>query len=401
MLRRLRVKNFKLLRDVDVELERAQPTVFIGTNASGKSTIIEVLDFLRRCADDDLEAAVIAHGGFSAMRTIGRNTPIEITTSWDLTPMDDRAATLTWHLAFEATPHGLVTIRAETLHVGDKAFVETADDGRRLVIDDTRQDAPAQAVSDPRRLAFHAFASPGGYHWLGLLEGFCGGLHAFGTLSAGPAWARFAAEAPSARDTVVISTSDRVAREGIGLGNALYNLQVHHQEAWLHLERAFRAEFPFVKRLVFPPDPGGSRISFAIDDQRFPGRLVYASEMSDGMITLLTLLTLIAHTWEVSALALDEPDAHLHPSAVRRLLAFAASRPEQRRLIIVTHSSSLLDELAEPAASIRIVESTSSGASISRLDTDALLAWRRDYSLSDLRRKGHLDQANSDYEPNP
>ena len=37
MLRRLHVKNFKLLRDVEIEFETDKPTVFIGPNASGKS----------------------------------------------------------------------------------------------------------------------------------------------------------------------------------------------------------------------------------------------------------------------------------------------------------------------------------------------------------------------------
>ena len=47
MLRRIRIKNFKLLRDVTLEFPYASvPTVLIGTNASGKSTVIEVLDFL-------------------------------------------------------------------------------------------------------------------------------------------------------------------------------------------------------------------------------------------------------------------------------------------------------------------------------------------------------------------
>jgi AAA15 family ATPase/GTPase len=60
MLERLRIKNFKLLRDVELEFQRDVPTVLIGPNASGKSTVIEVLDFLARCATEGLEPALIA-----------------------------------------------------------------------------------------------------------------------------------------------------------------------------------------------------------------------------------------------------------------------------------------------------------------------------------------------------
>ena len=93
----------------------------------------------------------------------------------------------------------------------------------------------------------------------------------------------------------------------------------------------------------------------------------------------------------------DEPDAHLHPSAVRRLLALAHEKHIRRHLLIVTHSNALLDELRDPAASIRIVESTKTGARVRKLDPEALKAWRADYALSDLRRTGLLDPSNSAY----
>ena len=151
-----------------------------------------------------------------------------------------------------------------------------------------------------------------------------------------------------------------------------------------------------MKRIVFPPDPAGSRISFAIEDERFPARKIYASEMSDGMIVYLCLLSLILHPHQRAVLALDEPDAHLHPSAVRRLMALA-HEPAHRHLIIVTHSNALLDELQDPAASIRIVENTREGARIRKVDAAALDNWHSEYTLSDLRRTGLIDPTNTAY----
>jgi predicted ATPase len=170
-----------------------------------------------------------------------------------------------------------------------------------------------------------------------------------------------------------------------------------HSEAWDRLQRAFRAEFPFVKRIVFPADPGGSRISFALEDTRFPGRRIYASEMSDGMIVYLCLLSMIVHPNQIAVLALDEPDAHLHPSAVRRLLGLAHEQHGRRHLLIVTHSNALLDELRDPAASVRIFEPTKEGARVRELDAEALKAWRSEYTLSEMRRTGLLDPPNSAY----
>jgi predicted ATPase len=401
MLRRLQIKNFKLLRDVDVELERSAPTVLIGPNASGKSTVIEVLDFLSRCASDGLQRAVTAHGGMAAIHTIGNKEPVTISTRWKFMVTaesgEKRNWDLTWTFALGASPGGQALIHSETLMDANRKLLETTKDGRRLLYDELKRDEAPSTISDSRALAFETRADPQRYESLWRFKGLLSRTRVLGALSSIPSWAAASMERASARDSMVISTESYVSREGVGLANALYNLQMEHANAWAKLERAFRAEFPFVKRIVFPPDPGGSRISFAIEDERFPARRVFASEMSDGMIVFLCLLSLVLHPRQRAALALDEPDAHLHPSALRRFLALAHEPHQHRCLIIVTHSNSLLDELRDPVASIRIVEATPQGARIRRLDTDSLKAWRTEYTLSELRQTGLLDPSNTTY----
>src|SRR5258708_15210296 len=65
MLAQLRVKNFRLLRAVEIEFDDL--TVLVGPNASGKSTVLEVLDFVTRCAMEGLQQAATAHGGFDGL----------------------------------------------------------------------------------------------------------------------------------------------------------------------------------------------------------------------------------------------------------------------------------------------------------------------------------------------
>lgn len=401
MLRRLQIKNFKLLRDVDVELEFAAPTVLIGPNASGKSTVVEVLDFLSRCASDGIQRAVTAHGGMAAIRTIGNKEPVTISARWKFVTKpesgEERYRDLTWTVALGATPGGQALIHSETLMDGDRKLLETTQDGRRLLYDELKRDEAPSTILDGQALAFETHTDPQRYEGLGWFKMALSRIRVLGALSSIPSWAAASTERASARDSMVISTESYVGREGVGLANALYNLQMEHVDAWTKLERAFRAEFPFVKRIVFPPDPGGSRISFAIEDERFPARRVFASEMSDGMIVFLCLLSLVLHPDQRAALALDEPDAHLHPSALRRFLALAHEPNPYRCLIIVTHSNALLDELRDPVASIRIVEATPQGARIRRLDAASLQAWRTEYTLSELRQTGLLDPSNTAY----
>lgn len=400
MLQRLCVKNWKLLQDVEIELVHDVPTVLIGPNSSGKSTVIEVLDFLARCAAEGLEEAVVAHGGMSSIRTAGITAPVEIESMWSFKE-DSRTWLLSWKLSLDAGPNGQVVILEESLLDGERALLSTTDDGSRLVLDELVPDKPPRPVRLPpplsaaRTLGFHGFMDPKRYSGLFRLRSIVGQIRVLGAMAAAPTWARASAERASARDSLVISTQAHVGREGLGLATALYNLQTDHGDVWEQLHRAFRAEFPFTKRIVFPPDPGGSRISFALEDARFPGRRIYASEMSDGMIVYLCLLTMIVQPNQRAVLALDEPDAHLHPSAVRRLMGLAQEKHPRRHLLIVTHSNALLDELRDPARSVRIVEPSDKGARIRKLDPDALNAWRGEYTLSEMRRTGLLDRSNS------
>lgn len=399
MLRRLRVKNFKLLRDVEIEFEAGAPTVLIGPNASGKSTVIEVLDFLGRCAQDGLQEAVVAHGGISTMSTAGAGT-VEIDTEWNFAgdldfPWDQRED-LELHWKFKLSGlSGSAGVFNESLRDGERVLVGATAQNRHVAFDESKPDH-GRAIT-PGTLAFEGVNDSFSFPRLARLRERVGAIRVLGALATTPSWARSSVERASARDSVVLSTQEFVGREGLGLAAALYNLHTDHGDAWGRLERAFKGEFPFVRRIVFPADPGGSRISFAIEDQRFSGRKIYASEMSDGMIVYLCLLSLILHPQQKGVLALDEPDAHLHPSALRRLMALAHEQHGTRALVIATHSNVLLDELRDPAASVRIVEPSPEGARIRRLDPDALTAWRTDYSLSDLRRTGLLDSSNTAY----
>ena len=56
MIRRIQALNFRCLRYVDVELGRFH--ILVGPNASGKSTLFDVIAFLGDLVSNGLEAAV-------------------------------------------------------------------------------------------------------------------------------------------------------------------------------------------------------------------------------------------------------------------------------------------------------------------------------------------------------
>lgn len=394
----MRVKNFRLLRDVEIKMTQGHPLVLVGPNASGKSTIVEVFDFLARCGQDGLEAAIAAHGGVGSLRSAGVTGAIEIETDWDFSITKgevSRKWLLSWHLSLSASPNGTFRVSQESLFDKTREIISTVE-GKRMVRPENDPKDKLSEVKESNQLAFQALVDAERFPALGALKRIFVQIGILGALPTAPSWARDEQVSGSPRDSMVIGPRWRLSRQGLGLANVLYNIFTNHADTWQLLEKSFRGEFPFVKRLIFPPETGGSKISFAFEDSRFAGSKFYASEMSDGMVAYLCLLAAILNPEQRAILALDEPDSHLHPSALRRFMALA-HRPLSRTLIVVTHSNALLDELKDPAESIRIVEATKNGTTLRKLDPVALESWRQEYSLSEMRRTGLIDHTNSDH----
>jgi len=201
---------------------------------------------------------------------------------------------------------------------------------------------------------------------------------------------------PVARESTLIRSIPRIDRRGLDLVNALYTIHARSPETWEALLQHLQAEFPFVSRLFFPPDPGGGRIALGWEDRRFPGVELTAREMSEGMFAYCAILAaILAPDWP-AVLAFDEPDAHVHPSAIRRLIGLLEDLTDKTSVVITTHSDRLLDYLNDPGKSIVTCDPVPDGVRLERLDQEALKRWREVYSMSDLRRQGHLDHQNQD-----
>jgi predicted ATPase len=114
--------------------------------------------------------------------------------------------------------------------------------------------------------------------------------------------------------------------------------------------------------------------------------------LSDGTLKLLCLLAVLFHSEsEQSLICLDEPEAGLHPDAVR-LLARAISEASPRmQLIIVTHSEPLVDEFSDTPEAVVVCErDPQKGTQFKRLSRRKLKAWLEDYSLGELWKKGAI-----------
>jgi predicted ATPase len=403
VLTKLHIDGFRLWVDTTFTFPQDVPTVLIGPNGSGKSTVLEVLAFLSTMASEGLRAAAYeARGGPDDFFRAGADR-VRL------------AAWLTSDPDLLADPDIGVFIRYEVCLVRSRAFVLVENESVSLYENGLDQ-APFYLVdrkpklcrlfndvsgewdelrADEHQLLFQAIRQDQHYPQLRQVGEALSRLRVYPGFSSKPRWALEAHErALSPRSSTVVQPRSSLDPSGRGLINALYGLQQNDEHRWDYLLRQMTSEFPHFRGLFFPADPGGGKIGLEWVDARFSGRRL-ADQMSEGMWSFLSLLAALLPADPAELIAFDEPDTHLHPSALRRLVGLLEEASSRATVVFTTHSSRVLDELEEPERSLVICEPTDEGTALRELEPEQAKAWLEAYDEpSALRERGLLDGEN-------
>lgn len=118
--------------------------------------------------------------------------------------------------------------------------------------------------------------------------------------------------------------------------------------------------------------------------------LLEASQASDGMLRVFSLLALLAQPADrlPSVIFLDEPELGLHPSAIGLVASLMRSVSHRTQIFAATQSPALLNEF-DPSE-VTVVERAGRESLFKRLNTDDLAGWLEEYSLADLWWKNVL-----------
>ena len=96
-IERLRVRNFRALRDVEFRNMRP-PTALLGPHGSGKSTVFDVFAFLADCFESGLRRAWDRRGRARELKSRGADGPVTIEIKYRERP---RLPLITCHLAVD------------------------------------------------------------------------------------------------------------------------------------------------------------------------------------------------------------------------------------------------------------------------------------------------------------
>jgi predicted ATPase len=408
MLTRLRVENFKNLRRVEARLEGLN--VLIGPNGCGKSSLLQAIDFLRGFVLYDsvqqyLDEREWAYDDLPNLRQAKKLI------SWDVEaelPGDDRGAPAgTYHYEIALQPRRYLGIGHErlTLHRHGADPVSLLDrKGPHLSLLDSRtgakqtmrilrQPASVMALLDPRT---DAKRYPELFHFRDWVAGYRSFL----------IW-----------DPKVLRRRDRPQRgepapqlgpSGDRLASVLAALRAKRPEAYGKLVRRVRRLFPTVSDIEVQGGRGWGWRRIGLIEGEASNRVAFNSQqISDGVLRMLAVLTLLHAESAPSVLMLEEPENGVHPRLLRdvvgvlRDLSQRKAAPFGCQVIVTTHSAYLLDEFLEHPEQVQVMQRgrPHDGAGIYRLADRAdldLLKETFDRSLGEVWLSGLLDQGRGD-----
>jgi len=136
-----------------------------------------------------------------------------------------------------------------------------------------------------------------------------------------------------------------LASDGSNLAAVLATL-VHIRGDSVELDRAIADAFPGARLVV--PDPERTA-SFGMVFPDYPHRVFDASELSDGTLRYLGLMGVLLAYRLPAFVALNEPEASLHPDLLDPLARLIARAAQRTQIWLVTHSVPLADAIAAHA----------------------------------------------------
>ena len=355
---KLTIKGFKTLQDVELELGKLN--VLIGPNGAGKSNLVSYFQMLREMAEGRLQVWVGKRAGADRLLTFGSKRTSQLTSKisigesfyeFDLHPTDDDRFVF-------GGEHARIVINGETRN---EQFVSAGQFESNCL---TSAAVSSEYVSV--RDFYGSIANANVYHFHDTSEN--APLKLTGSLQ-DHRYLRYNAE---------------------NLAAYLYWLKHFHATTYEQIRKTIRLALPFFYDFILlpreiNPDEFTIQLMWQQNDSDYP---LLASQLSDGSIRFICLVTALLQPDPPSTIIIDEPEIGLHPYAITMLGALMHAASERMQIIVATQSVSLVNQFG--IENLIVAEREDDVSVFKRLDESDFELWLEDYSVGELWEKNVL-----------
>ena len=341
------IENYRSVRHLRLPIE--QLTVFVGANGVGKTNLYKALVLLRGAADGSITRAIAEEGGLESVFWAGRRSdgkPMRLVLKAQFDELEyggDVGLPHSYEVELGLRQPTEAAFLLEPLIKAERVVVRH---GRRDVVMMERKGPLVMLRSDSGERETHKSAVLGSETALASfrdaarypeLEAIRREMlewrlyHDFRTDAASPI-----------RQPCHAITTPTLSADGRDLAAVLSTLSVIREDT-TDLDAAIDDAFPGA-RLHAADEGSWCRFSLTFPDMPRPFQ---AHELSDGTLKYLCLLGALMGYRLPPLIALNEPEASLHPSLLGPLARLIARAAGRARIWIVTHSEELTGHLQE------------------------------------------------------
>lgn len=361
LLKRLQLKGFKSIREMDLELRPLN--VLIGANGAGKSNLVSFFKMIGEMAAGRLQSYIAASGRAQSLLFYGsrETTQIELSLMWF--EGDEWTSQYRFILAYGA---------GDSLFFHSEVVRETSSyaNGR------PREVALGSGHSESRLLDKMVEGDLSAVILAGLLDG-CRAYHFHDT----SATSRI-------RQYGYIADNEQILSDGANLAAFLYRLRNSKGGvAYDRIVRTIRLAAPFFHDFnLVPSGPNGREILLNWRD-RESDQIFGPHQLSDGTLRVMCLIALLLQPEEElpKLIVVDEPELGLHPYALNLVASLLKAASHDAQILVTTQSSSFLDQF-DPE-DIIVVDREGKESSFRRPPVSELEPWLEEYSLGEVWEK--------------
>ncbi|MBF0399780.1 MAG: AAA family ATPase [Magnetococcales bacterium] len=357
---RISIKGYKSIQTLE-SLALGDLNVLIGANGAGKSNFVSFFYLLGALLSKRLQLWTTRQGGADRVVSFGtKETPQLAFTI--------QVGLCGYHAALEPTAEGGFVFAKEQLDY-DKAPGTAGPislgSGHRESLADTQQ--IQQATPDADRGDYHAVRFKCTiFHF-----------HDTGEMAAVKRW--------------VASHDDGFLRsDASNLAAFLCRMQREYPAIYQKICQTVRLAVPFFDDFVFRTRelPTGEEQVWLLWKQRGSDYILWPSQLSDGSIRFVCLVTALLQPDPPGTIVIDEPELGLHPYALTLLGSLLRSASRRMQVIVATQSAALVSEFSMD--DLIVVERENGQTRFIRYQEESFAAWLEEYSVGELWSKNVL-----------
>ncbi len=314
-LQRLRIEGYKALRGLEAPLGSLE--VFVGANGTGKTSVFELLRFLRDGMTQEIPPEIIP--GTLGQKIFHRPGPDRI--AWELSFED---------LVYTGTligPVGQPRMAAELVKGADTYLKVARGDGE---MGDAGSLAPVN-LKRPGQFALSLATNPK-FETLYRLRDYIGDWRFYSAF-------RIANE--KLRQPVFVEQEPVLHEDAGNLSAVLHYLYTEHPLLFGDLQQHLKSVIPGFKSLSVKARGGPGQVLALWQEEGVDVDLTLA-DLSDGILRLLCWVVLCVHPRPPGLICIDEPNQGVHPRTLPLLAGLLEKAAERTQILLATHASYFL-----------------------------------------------------------